>query len=159
MAIKIFIMDVDGTLTDSKIYIGNNGEIMKAFNVKDGYGIRMLNNCNIKPIVITNRKSKIVTIRCMELGINLIYQGVKNKLTLLKYIINKLNINNNEIAYIGDDINDIECINYCKYTACPFDAVDEVKEKVKYISIKKGGDGAVRDFIEWLIKNEYIIII
>ena len=142
-------MDVDGTLTDGKIYMGENGEVMKAFNVKDGYAIaHMLPEMGIIPVIITGRKSKIVENRAKELGITELYQGVGDKLAQLKIVAEKYNAAPEEIAYIGDDLNDLECIEFCGVTACPVDAVEKVKKTVNLVCNKKAGEGAVRDFIE-----------
>lgn len=148
MKIKMLVMDVDGTLTDGKIYMGANGELMKAFNIKDGAAIVRLKKNGVIPCIITGRKSEIVSARAGELGIEELYQGVSNKLAQLKLIADKYGIAANEIAYIGDDLNDLECIGYCGLTACPYDAVAAVKAKVKYICTCCGGNGAVREFIE-----------
>ena len=149
MKIKLLVMDVDGTLTDGKIYMGENGEVMKAFNVKDGYAIaHMLPEMGIIPVIITGRKSKIVENRAKELGITELYQGVGDKLVQLKIVAEKYNATPEEIAYIGDDLNDLECIEFCGVTACPVDAVEKVKKTVNLVCNKKAGEGAVRDFIE-----------
>ena len=154
MMIKYFIMDVDGTLTDGKVYIGSNGEIMKAFNIKDGYGIHdILIPRGITPIVITGRESIIVQNRCKELGIHNVYQGVDNKLKLLYQITSSFS----EIAYIGDDMNDFDCMKLIKshggVIACPKDAVKQVSSIVDYVTPSIGGNGAVRDFIDWLLPS------
>ena len=149
MKIKLLVMDVDGTLTDGKIYMGENGEVMKAFNVKDGYAIaHMLPEMGIIPVIITGRNSKIVENRAKELGITELYQGVGDKLAQLKKVAEKYNATPEEIAYIGDDLNDLECIEFCGVTACPVDAVEKVKKTVNLVCNKKAGEGAVRDFIE-----------
>ena len=154
--IKVLIMDVDGTLTDGKIYIGENGELMKAFNVKDGCGIHdILIPRGIMPIIITGRNSEIVNQRCKELDIKNVYQNVKDKTQKLNDIISNLNISMESVAYIGDDINDLSCMKLVKANGgligCPANAVNAVKEIAQFISCYNGGDGAVRDFIEWLI--------
>ena len=147
--IKLLVMDVDGTLTDGKIYIGPDGEAMKAFDVKDGYGIAcILPKLGIIPVIITGRESTIVENRANELGITELYQGVVDKLDQLKIVAEKYNAAPEEIAYIGDDLNDLACIEYCGVTACPADAVEEVKRKVTCVYTKSGGEGAVREFIE-----------
>lgn len=149
MKIKLLVMDVDGTLTDGKIYMSENGEVMKAFNVKDGYAIaHMLPEMGIIPVIITGRKSKIVENRAKELGITELYQGVGDKLAVLKNVAEKYNASPDEIAYIGDDINDLDCIEYCGVTACPADAVEEVKRIATYVCKKNGRDGAVREYID-----------
>lgn len=152
--IKYLVMDVDGTLTDGKIYMGNNGEMMKAFSIKDGCGIHdILLPAGIMPVIITGRKSDIVVNRCREIGIETIYQGVSNKIEKLLSITSDLS----EVAYIGDDINDLSCMEPVKEAGgkigCPADAVKKVKELADFISVKNGGDGAVRDFIEWLVET------
>ena len=147
--IKLLVMDVDGTLTDGKIYMGENGEVMKAFNVKDGYAIaHMLPDMGIIPVIITGRKSRIVENRAKELGITELYQGVGNKLEKLKEVAAKYNTTPDEIAYIGDDLNDLECIEYCGLSACPADAVEDVKNMCAFICSNSAGNGAVRNCIE-----------
>ena len=148
MKIKLLVMDVDGTLTDGKIYMGENGEVMKAFNIKDGYAIaHMLPEMGIIPVIITGRVSKIVENRAKELGITELYQGVSNKLAQLKKVSEKYNATPEEIAYIGDDLNDLECIEYCGFVACPADAVEEVKAKCDCVCKTIAGEGAVRELI------------
>lgn len=146
--IRMLVMDVDGTLTDGCIYIGADGEVMKAFDVKDGYGIVQIRNKGILPVIITGRTSPIVEKRADELGISELHQGIHNKLEKLKEIAEKYDIKAEEIAYIGDDLNDLECINYCSLTACPNDAIEELKSSVSYVCKKSGGRGAVREFID-----------
>lgn len=151
MDIKLLVMDVDGTLTDGRIYIGKQGEVMKAFDVRDGYAIaNILPVIGVTPVIITGRSSQIVEQRAKELKIVELYQGVSNKLTQLKAVAERYDVEPEEIAYIGDDLNDLDCIEYCGVTACPQDAVDEVKQKVKYVCKHDGGRGAVREYIQWL---------
>lgn len=151
--IKLFCMDVDGTLTDGKIYICAKGEIVKAFNVKDGYGIStLLDENKIIPVIITGRISKIVEKRAHELGIFEVYQGVKNKVQILNELQKKYNCQCNDIAYMGDDIADLQAMKLCGFSGCPNDAVDSVKEISNFVSKRNGGEGAVREFIEWMIK-------
>ncbi len=150
--VKFLVMDVDGTLTDGKIYMGNTGELCKAFNIKDGCGIHDIALANnIKPVIITSRRSEIVLRRCKEIGITDIYQGVSNKIEKLHSIIPDLST----VAYIGDDINDLFCMKLVKeaggITGCPKDAVKEVQEIVDFVAAHDGGNGAVRDFIDWLV--------
>lgn len=149
MKIKLLVMDVDGTLTDGKIYMGENGETMKAFNIKDGYAIaHMLPEMGIIPVIITGRESKIVANRAKELGITELYQGVSDKLAPLKKVAEKYNATPEEIAYIGDDLNDLECIEYCGFSACPADAVEEVQANCDYVCKTIAGEGAVRELID-----------
>lgn len=157
---KLLFMDVDGTLTDGKIYIGQAGEIMKAFDVKDGYGIHdILPQYGVIPVIITARRSKILVARCNELNVSHVYQGCRNKIEKMCEVAGQYGIVRSEdgklpgTAYIGDDILDIPCMKMAEYSACPNDAALAVKEISKYISRLNGGNGAVRDFIEWLVSG------
>ena len=147
-------MDVDGTLTDGKIYMSNEGELCKAFDVKDGCGIHDIAIPHgLIPFIITGRVSTIVLKRCMELGITRIYQGISDKREKLLSITSELS----EVAYIGDDINDIFCMESVKaaggVVGCPRNAVKKVLSLSDYVAEHKGGEGAVRDFIEWIVEN------
>ena len=154
--IKYLVMDVDGTLTDGKIYMGSEGEMMKAFNIKDGCGIHdLLIPSGITPLIITGRCSKIVTNRCKELGIEHFYQGVSDKVAELLQFLEKNGGNLSEVAYAGDDLNDVACMRKVKENGgmigVPANACEQVKSLADFISPNKGGDGAVRDFIEYLV--------
>lgn len=147
----MLVMDVDGTLTNGKIYMGENGEVMKAFDIKDGYAIaHMLPEMGIIPVIITGRTSKIVENRAKELGITELYQGKVNKLDTLLSVIEKYGCKKENVAYIGDDLPDIPCMKECGCVGCPADAVDEVKEISDYVCKNVAGHGAVREFIERL---------
>ena len=162
--IHFLVLDVDGTLTDGKIYMGQSGELFKAFDIKDGAGIvLLLPKLNIEPVVITARKSDIVQNRCSELGIKQLFQGEKDKLSVLKRML--LNYNEEKdtdyllsnCAYMGDDIIDLPCMLAIKAAggvcACPADAVEQVKEICDFVCSKNGGNSAVREFIEWMLKS------
>ena len=149
-------MDVDGTLTDGKIYMGNDGEVMKAFNIKDGCGIHdLLPAAGIIPVIITGRKSKILENRCREIGITTLFQGVCDKVQLMKDFLKQNGAGLCHVAYIGDDINDLACMKEVKgaggIIGCPNDAAPSVKSIADYRSINNGGEGAVRDFIEYIV--------
>ena len=155
--VKYLVMDVDGTLTDGKIYMGNDGEMMKAFSIKDGCGIHDIAiPSGIVPVIITGRKSKILENRCAEIGITEIYQGISDKVKKLKTITEELK----DVAYIGDDINDLSAMMIIKENGgiigCPKDATVDVTKLANFISSRNGGDGAVREFIEWLVRDEQI---
>lgn len=153
MKIKMLVMDVDGTLTDGHIYTGPQGEPMKVFSCKDGLGIKeLLPKLDIVPVIITGRDSIITANRAKELHIQELYQGVADKLPLLREIAEKYGLCGEEIAYIGDDLNDWDCMQYCGVTACPQDAEEAIKEIVSFIAPRDGGKGAVRDFIHYLAK-------
>lgn len=151
--IRYLIMDVDGTMTDGKIYMGADGEVFKAFHVKDGYGIaKLLPLLQIEPVVITGRNSIIVENRCKELGIKYIFQGIENKIDFMKEWLGEKGISANEIAYVGDDDNDLEGMIFLKKNGgvigCPADASRNVVQIVDYVGKKKGGQAFVREFIE-----------
>lgn len=153
--IKYLVMDVDGTLTDGKIYMGNDGEMMKAFDIKDGCGIHdILIPAGITPVIITGRSSKILENRCKELGITNLHQGIRNKIEKLLTITTDLSM----VAYIGDDINDLSCMEPIKeaggLVGCPADAVQKVIDLADFVSKRNGGNGAVREFIEWIVSND-----
>ncbi len=154
--IKYLVLDVDGTLTDGSIYMGENGELCKAFNIKDGYGIvHQLIPAGVKPIIITGRSSQIVENRCKELGITLVYQGVTDKLAKLKGVMSAHGKTLKDCAYMGDDLNDLKVMNAIKeeggLIGCPADAAEGVKTICDFVAAKDGGRGCVREFIEWLV--------
>lgn len=153
--IKYLVMDIDGSLTDGKIYMGPEGETMKAFSIKDGYAINYILKPNgIVPVVLTARNSVIVQNRCEELGIKDVYQGKLDKLLVLRDVICGSNLNS--CAYFGDDIIDLKCMMPIKnaggIVGCPADAVRQVKAVSDYICVAKAGEGALREFAEWLVK-------
>jgi len=155
MKIKLLVMDVDGTLTDGKINMGPSGEVFKAFDIKDGYAINeMLPAHGIVPAIITGRSSSIVENRARELHIDELYQGKHDKLDTLRHLMQKYGCSRENVAYIGDDILDIECMRECGLVGCPADACQQVKEIAHYVCKSGGGNGAVREFIEFIIQAE-----
>lgn len=154
MVIKLLAMDVDGTMTDGSINIGPNGEIYKKFNVKDGYGIKLAIEFGITPAIITGRQSSIVENRAKELKISEVHQNVTDKCAVLKELIKKYGLTSENIAYVGDDINDIAAINMAGHSFCPSDAVEEVKKIADTILQTKGGEGAIRECIDIILKME-----
>lgn len=153
MDIKILVLDVDGILTDGKIYLSVNGELMKAFNIKDGYALARLPQYGITPIIVTGRQSEIVEQRCKELKIKEIHQGIENKALKLRELCKKYQVDLKQCAYIGDDLNDVDCMRLCGHTAAPADAVSGVCAQVNYVCKQRGGDGAVREYCDYLVKN------
>ena len=146
-------MDVDGTLTDGKIYMGNDGEFFKAFHVKDGLGIKLLMNQGIIPAIITGRTSSIVTNRAKEIGMAEVYQGVKNKAVCLTKLMDKYQLTSDEVAYIGDDMNDLSAIQTAGITFAPADCAETLKPYVDIILNKKAGDAPVREAIDMILSN------
>ena len=161
--IRFLVMDVDGTLTDGKIYMGQDGELLKAFDIKDGYGIKcLLPGANIIPVVITARNSKIVENRCREMGVTELHQGKMDKFATLLQVLKKYSDMDKavytlaNVAYVGDDLLDLQCMKPIKeaggLVACPNDAVDEVKKVANYVASKNAGNGTVREIIDKLTK-------
>lgn len=154
--IKIIILDVDGTMTDGKITFDNNGIETKSFDVKDGMAIAQSIKHGIKVAIITGRTSKIVEKRASELGIIDIYQGIGNKIATLDKLLKKYNYTYENVAYMGDDINDIPAMMRASYVGVTADSVLDIEEFSHFKSKYKGGDGAVREFIEVILKSNGI---
>lgn len=151
---QIVFSDVDGVLTDSKINIGENGELFKSFNVKDGYGIVEWTSVEENEfVIVTSRESTAVKNRASELGITEVHQGVNNKRQKLEEVANRLGFEFDNAAYIGDDLSDLAAIKAVSIGCCPADAPQEVKRQCEYISQYDGGEGAVRDLINRLQKS------
>ncbi|MCL1989840.1 MAG: HAD-IIIA family hydrolase [Defluviitaleaceae bacterium] len=152
MTIKLIVLDVDGTLTDGSICYGSNEIEMKSFNVKDGAVLKPLSKLGISVIFLTGRESEITARRAKELNIKAI-QGVSNKKGVLTEYISEHGIKQEEILYIGDDINDYAAMKLCSFKACPADAVNEIRNICDYTSPLAGGQGAVRDIIEMMLRK------
>lgn len=150
--LKAIVTDVDGTLTDGMIHIGEKGELFKSFYVKDGAAIRRAMQNGVSVVILTSRKSDMVQRRAEELGIAIVLQDAGNdKSSILQKCMREHHWKKEEMAYIGDDINDIGCMKLCKWTGCPADAADEVRQIAEFVSTKDGGRGAVREFVDWLL--------
>ena len=154
--IKLFISDVDGTLTDAGMYYGENGEELKKFNTHDGKGFELLRKAGIKTGIITSENTKIVENRAKKMKVDYVYQGLehKGKLEIAKEICKKENISLDEVAYIGDDINCKELLENVGLAACPNNSLDDIKKIPHIIKLSKsGGYGAVREFVEIILKD------
>lgn len=151
--IKLTAFDVDGVLTDGSITYDENGIEYKTFNAKDGQGIVRLNEAGVVTAIITARNNGTVAHRANNLKIKELHQGAKNKIAKLEELMEKYNLTFDEIAYIGDDLPDICILEKVKLAGCPADAVDEVKAVANWVSSKNGGRGAVREFCDYIIKE------
>jgi len=152
--IKLFVSDVDGTLTDGGMYYSESGDELKKFNTRDGMGFQLLREKGIKTGIVTSENTKIVENRAKKLKIDFLVQGKRNggKLEAVRQICNELNISLKEVAYIGDDINDIELLSEVGFAACPADACSEVKAMAGIIVMQKnGGDGCVREVVAKIV--------
>jgi YrbI family 3-deoxy-D-manno-octulosonate 8-phosphate phosphatase len=157
--IKLFLSDVDGTLTDAGMYYGENGEEFKKFNTHDGKAFELLRNAGIKTGIITSENTQIVANRAKKLKVDYLYQGLehKGKLDIAKEICRMENITLEEIAYIGDDINCKELLEHSGIAACPANALAAVKNIPHIIQLSvRGGEGAVREFVELILQSDYI---
>lgn len=151
--IKLVAFDIDGVMTDGSMIYDENGLSYKMFNAKDGQGIAMIVKSGIKTAIITAKESAAVLHRFKDLGMTKLYQGQKNKLTALNEMLEEFGIQPSEVAYMGDDLPDIEVLKTVGLSACPNDAVAEVKEICDFISSKNGGKGAVRELTDLIYKN------
>lgn len=153
--IKLMLTDCDGVLTDNGVYYTQDGEMMKRFSIRDGMGVeRLRNEVGVATGIITGETSGSVIKRAEKLNIEHLYLGIKNKKQMLSAILEETRFVPAEIAYIGDDVNDIEIMNECGLTACPSDAMFQVKDIVDYVCNEKGGHGAFREFAEFIIKSK-----
>ncbi len=154
MSIELIVLDVDGTMTDSHITYSENGDEIKSFNVKDGLAIASWRKLGKQVAIITGRTSGIVARRAKELHIEHFYQGIENKKEVLETLLEKLDLTMDNVAAIGDDLNDMKMLKAAKISFVPRDASAYVDKIANVILSKKGGDGAVREMIEHLIVKE-----
>lgn len=152
--IKLLICDIDGVFSDGRIYLGNNGEELKAFNTKDGFGVKALIDSGIEVAVITGRHSQIVQQRMTSLNVTYIYQGQENKLVAYDELKTKLNLSDDEIAYIGDDGPDLPVMERVGFAVAVNDAHPLVKHIAHYTTLMPGGFGAVRELTDLLMLSQ-----
>jgi 3-deoxy-D-manno-octulosonate 8-phosphate phosphatase (KDO 8-P phosphatase) len=152
--IKLLLLDVDGVMTDGGIYYSNSGDEMKRFNTQDGYGIVKFQRTGLQIGIITGRVSKIVERRAKELGITEVYQNFENKIEAYESIKKKFTLTDANIAYIGDDEFDLAVLKCVGFSAAPSDAVPIVKKHVHYVCKQSGGNGAVREVIDLILKDQ-----
>jgi len=154
MSIELIVLDVDGTMTDSRITYSESGDEIKAFNVKDGLAIVSWMKLGKSVAIITGRSSGIVERRARELGIEHFYQGCDDKLTKLRELVRILDIEMKNVAAIGDDLNDYQMLEAAGISFVPCDASSYVDRIASVVLTRKGGNGAVREMIEYLVKKE-----
>ena len=151
--IRLLLLDVDGVMTDGGIIYDGNGLETKAFNVKDGHGIKMLQRYGIEVGIITGRTSLVVDIRAKELGIELVYQGALKKLDSYEDIKRKTGFSDGQIAYMGDDIIDVPVMRRVAFAAAPSDGLTEARNFAHYVTSCGGGHGAVREICDLILKG------
>jgi 3-deoxy-D-manno-octulosonate 8-phosphate phosphatase (KDO 8-P phosphatase) len=150
--IKLLLLDVDGVLTDGRIIYDCQGNELKAFDVKDGHGLKMVQRAGIAVGIITGRNSQVVTRRAAELGINILCQGALSKLEPYQQLLAQHGLTDEQVAYVGDDVVDLPVLRRVGFSATVADAVPEVLPLVDYVASKAGGRGAVREICDLLIK-------
>lgn len=149
--IKLMAFDVDGVLSDGSLFYTDEGVEIKAFNSLDGLGLNLLRKAGISLAVITGRNTRCVEARMRHLGIELLFQGVKNKLETMHELLGKLGLEPEEAGFMGDDIIDLQVMAACGFSAAPADAHDLAKRHARLISGKNGGRGAVREVCEFIL--------
>ena len=150
---KLIITDIDGVWTDAGMYYDQKGNEWKKFSTSDSAGVLFCKSLKIPIAIITGEKTNIVQRRSEKLKIEFLFQGVSNKLIIAKNLCKNLNIKLREVAFIGDDINDLELLREVGIPGAPMNAPDYIKKEVKIVTNKKGGEGAFREFVETIIKN------
>lgn len=151
--IRYLVLDADGVLTDSRIMYTDDGQEIKAFNVKDGHGLKLLMRAGLGVAIITGRYSKALEHRAKDLGIERVIQGAKDKKAALLDLVQSIHMDPSELAYMGDDVVDLPAMALCGLSFAPNDAVDMVKERVDVVTTLPGGCGAVREAAEILLKR------
>lgn len=150
--IKLFVMDVDGTMTDGAVYLDGSGGEFKRFDVRDGLGVAHLIRSGVGTAIISGRKSAVTERRAGELGIEIVLQGVVDKLAALKDLAARMSLESCDIAYIGDDVNDCSCIAWSGVGFAPSDARLEAREAADIVTSAPGGFGAVREAVEQILE-------
>ncbi|MCP3899219.1 MAG: HAD-IIIA family hydrolase [Desulfobacteraceae bacterium] len=152
--IKLLLLDVDGVLTDGKITYSDSGEEIKSFNSKDGLGIRLLMESGIKVGIITGRKSDALSHRCNNLGINLLFDGIEDKIKAFNTILKKTKLTAKQTAFAGDDLPDLGVMKLAGLSISPVDAHPQVKQFADMVTIQKSGKGAVREICDEILKAQ-----
>ncbi|MFQ5780630.1 MAG: KdsC family phosphatase [Nitrospiria bacterium] len=149
--IRYLLLDVDGVMTNGMLYIDENGREIKGFSIYDGHGIAMLRHASIGVGIISGRTSSVVTCRAKELGIEDVHQGVHDKIVSYEMILEKHQLEERAIAYIGDDLIDLPLLRRVGLSVAVANAIDAVKKEVDWVTERKGGDGAVREVVDLIM--------
>lgn len=151
--IQLFATDVDGVLTDAGMYYSESGDEWKKFNTRDGMGIKLLQKAGLITAIVTQERTRLVARRAEKLAIPELHQGVMDKLSVIREMAVRHGISVQQIAYIGDDVNDIEALKVVGVSAAPADGLPQVLDVVGYVCRKKGGEGAVRELAELILQS------
>ena len=152
--IKVVAMDVDGVLTDGRIIVDSNGVETKNFDVQDGFGIVFLKKCGLKTAIISARESEVVAHRARDLKIDKVYVGVYPKLIAYENMLKEFEVSDEEVCFIGDDLADLAVMRRCGFSVAVANAVFEIKQIADYVSVARGGHGAVRETIEMILRAQ-----
>ena len=155
--IKLFITDIDGVWTDGGMYYDETGNEWKKFNTADSAGVMFLRLLSIPTAIITGENTEIVARRAKKLNIEDFFLGIKDKVDIAEQLLKKYKLNWNEVAYIGDDINDIKLLEKVGLSACPNQAPDYIKSKVQWVLNKNGGEGVYREFVETYLQKKKLL--
>jgi YrbI family 3-deoxy-D-manno-octulosonate 8-phosphate phosphatase len=153
--IRLFATDVDGVLTDAGMYYSESGDEMKKFNTRDGMGIKLLQRVGIITALVTQERTKLVAWRGEKLMIPEVHQGVMDKLSLVREMAQRHGLSLHEVAYMGDDVNDVETLKAVGFSATPADGMPQAIAVVDYVCAKKGGEGAVREIVEMILEAQH----
>ena len=153
-AIRLALFDVDGVLTDGRLYYGPGGEAMKAFNILDGHGLKMLARSGVSTGLLSGRKSEAAAVRARELGIAHVILGVDDKLAHFERLRESLGLEASQCAFVGDDLPDAPVLQRCGLAVAVANAVDEVKAIAHLVTTARGGEGAVREFCEFVMRAQ-----
>ncbi|MGB0909683.1 MAG: KdsC family phosphatase [Nitrospirales bacterium] len=149
--LRLLALDVDGVLTDGGMYYGEAGEEFKKFQTRDGMGIKLLQAEGFLTAIVTGEKTQIVKRRAQKLGIPEVHQGIQDKLAVLKGLVTKYGLTFDQVAYMGDDVNDLEALCEVGFSGAPADCMEPVRQVVHYICRRKGGEGAVREVTDLIL--------
>ena len=151
--IKILLTDVDGVLTDGGMYYTPTGDTIKKFHARDGMGVNLLKKSEIPTIIVTKEKTKMVKNWAKKMNISYVYDGIQEKEKILPEICKKYSVTSSQIAYVGDDVNDIGLLKKVGFSATPNDGIMDVQNFVDYVCKKKGGDGVLREIADIILHN------
>lgn len=152
--IRLLATDVDGVLTDAGMYYSETGDEWKKFNTRDGMGLKLLQKAGLITAIVTQERTKLVARRAEKLAIPELHQGVMDKLPVIRAMADRYGVTLAQVAYIGDDVNDLEALMAVGFSASPADGMPQVRAAVDYVCEKKGGEGAVREIVEMILEAQ-----
>jgi YrbI family 3-deoxy-D-manno-octulosonate 8-phosphate phosphatase len=152
--IRLFATDVDGVLTDAGMYYSESGDEWKKFNTRDGMGLKLLQKAGLITAIVTQERTRLVARRAEKLTIPEVHQGVTDKLSMIRDMASRYGLALDQVAYIGDDVNDLEALKAVGFSASPADGMPQVLQAVDYVCRKKGGEGAVREVVEMILEAQ-----